>query len=529
LNKEVAPIQGMQYEHDEIKRLSKSKSFTDRKNAAIQIRTSSDYDDVYILNELLKDENNHVVKAAIKSAEVLQNTESYSSLIELLGNFENSNAVIGTLISFGDKIIPALEIAFQKADQKENVMYKILYIYGQMGSELAREKLWQKISYPDLQILTIILKALHHLKVKASEDQINIVNTLLENEIRKAAWNISALDELDEEQHVELLREALEEEVSHNYNIIYILLSLLYDHQSIQLVRDNIESGTNEGRVFAVELLDVFIAKGTKELLFPLLDDVPLQEKIKNLQLHFPRETFNEVEVLKQIINRDYNNIGRWTKSCALYAYALTSKAPICNDLIANFFNPNNLIRETAAWSVVKKDKAIFKHILTRILNLKRNKNDLLLNELIAFADSSNQPILRIDKIVFLKSLDCFSSIPGAILAEFAETLNEVKLSEGEELEIREVDENIPAFIVFKGKVSVYNDDKEIKILAEKSFLDPTNWSFSEDKIDLVANGDSILFKINRSELYDFMIRHYELTEGILALSHSERLESFIH
>jgi hypothetical protein len=394
-----------------------------------------------------------------------------------------------------------------------------------MGTELAIEKLWQKINYPDLQILTIVLKALHHLKVKASGDQINVINTLLENEIRKAAWNISALEELDETKEVELLQEALEEEIAHNYDMIYILLSLVYDPQSIDLVRDNIESGTSEGRVFALELLDIFVAKETKELLFPLLDDIPLNEKIKNLQLHFPRETFDEVEILKQIINRDYNYIGRWTKSCALYSYALTSKAPICNDLIANFFNPNNLIRETAAWAVVKKDKAIFKHILTRILNLKRNKNDLLLNELTAFADSANQSILRMEKILFLKSLDSFINTSGAVLAELSETIKEIELLDGEGLKLASEDENTPILMVFKGAVSIYLKDSKVKVLEEKAFFDASNILHNTDPIHLVAEENSILFRINKADLYDFMIRHYELTEGILFLTHSGRIE----
>ncbi len=67
-----------------------------------------------------------------------------------------------------------------------------------------------------------------------------------------------------------------------------MLLSILYDPQSVQLVRENMESGDPDNMAFAMELLDIFIDTELKPKLIPLLDDSPTREKLANFRLHFP-------------------------------------------------------------------------------------------------------------------------------------------------------------------------------------------------------------------------------------------------
>ncbi|HYG40050.1 MAG TPA: cyclic nucleotide-binding domain-containing protein [Cytophagales bacterium] len=500
-----------------IRKLIKSKKAEERVLAAKLFRLSNNFDHIHLLNELLKDQEKEVINAAIYTAKIIKNPETFSLLIELLGISEYSNSASAALISIGDEVIPALETAFHKPGQKDNVMYKIVYIYGQIGSDSAVEKMWQKIAYPDFHIVTLILRSFDFLKIKASEQQVNLVKETLENEIRKAAWNISAQVEIGEEEHSKYLLQALEEEINLNFDSIYILLSLLYEEQSIQLVRDNIDSGTSEGRVFALELLDIFIAKDIKTTLFPLLDDVPISEKVRTLQLHFPREIFDSVEVLKQIINRDYNNIGRWTKACALYVYALTPRAAISDDLTANFFNPNGLIRETAAWAVVKKDKGVFRQILTRISSLKRYENEAIVRDLYAFIDSESSIILRIEKILFLKKISFFSNLPGFILAELIDEIKEIKVKEGHNVHGVE-EKDIPFYIVYEGSVSLYKKDKPAQFIGENEVIGDMELLTSEEvEYRLVSNENSLLFAIEKQKLYEVMNKHYQFAHSYIS------------
>ncbi|MBK7653674.1 MAG: hypothetical protein IPJ20_27300 [Flammeovirgaceae bacterium] len=58
-----------------------------------------------------------------------------------------------------------------------------------------------------------------------------------------------------------------------------MLLAMLYDTRSIQLVKENIESGIAEGVTYAVELMDVFLSEQLKQQVIPVIDDLSVSEK----------------------------------------------------------------------------------------------------------------------------------------------------------------------------------------------------------------------------------------------------------
>ncbi|MDZ7650079.1 MAG: hypothetical protein U5K54_24785 [Cytophagales bacterium] len=83
---------------------------------------------------------------------------------------------------------------------------------------------------------------------------------------------------------------------------IYMLLAMLYDTRSIQLVKENIESGTAEGVTYAVELMDVFLSEQLKQQVIPVMDDLSVSEKMKRLEIFYPRVQLDEKLVLKFLI-----------------------------------------------------------------------------------------------------------------------------------------------------------------------------------------------------------------------------------
>ena len=93
---------------------------------------------------------------------------------------------------------------------------------------------------------------------------------------------MAALIELPKENRYTNLRQAFKEEISHNYEQIFLLLSLIYDTESVSLVKENILSETSEGIAYGIELLDMFINSELKSKLFPLVDDISVHEKIKS-------------------------------------------------------------------------------------------------------------------------------------------------------------------------------------------------------------------------------------------------------
>ncbi|MFC2161999.1 hypothetical protein ACFLRX_10155 [Acidobacteriota bacterium] len=62
---------------------------------------------------------------------------------------------------------------------------------------------------------------------------------------------------------------------------IFKLLGLLYSHEDIIKAYQNIESGTKDSIGYAIELLDNILPGEIKTRLFPLVDNISIEERIR--------------------------------------------------------------------------------------------------------------------------------------------------------------------------------------------------------------------------------------------------------
>src|SRR5690606_35409492 len=141
-------------------------------------------------------------------------------------------------------------------------------------------------------------------------------------------------------------------EVQNDIEHIYMLLAMLHDTRSIQLVKENIDLGSADSITYAVELLDVFLSEHLKQHVIPVLDDVSITERINRLDNFYPRVKLDSRLVLKFIINRDFTQSNRWTKACVIFQIGIQRIEDFKLDLIAQLFNPDAFIREVSAWAL---------------------------------------------------------------------------------------------------------------------------------------------------------------------------------
>ncbi|MFC2125466.1 hypothetical protein ACFLU5_11710, partial [Bacteroidota bacterium] len=313
--KKSEKTESIQISTKELSRKAKSPDSIERFEVAKLLRRVFNDENQFVLIELLRDINQQVKLTAINTARHVKSEEAWPLLIDLLGTINFCHHAESALVEFGDTVIPVLEKAFHKSGQKSEIMFRIIRIYGRIGSPMAMNALWDKIDYPDKAILDEILWAHKTNDYQVQDYKMRKLRDLLESELSYTLWNLATLDEVSDVKANEYLKGALEVEITYNYDRIYLFLGLLFDPQSVNLVRKNIDSGTTEGVAFGLELLDIFISSDLKALLFPVLDDIPTAEKLKSLQDDFPRDRFSNIEVLYEIINRNYNQINRWTKA----------------------------------------------------------------------------------------------------------------------------------------------------------------------------------------------------------------------
>jgi len=508
----------------ELSTLTKSRKIEDRLKAVKIIGSQQREDSDTILIDLLRDVDMEVRKEAINGARKFKRAETWPLMIEFLGSPALSNLAASALISAGVDVLNTLEYSFHKSGQNDKIMLRIIQIYGRIGGERALELLWNKIDYPDKRVVNQVLLAFSYLNLQIGEEKQGAIYTLIDTDIANGAWNIAALAEIDDIENNQYLRAAIKEEISSNFERIYMQMSLIYDRQSIQLVRDSIESGTAEGVVFALELLDVFINKDLKPKLFPLLDEISTVEKLNALQNYFPRDNYTSNEVVNYIVNRDFNSTNRWTKVCALYSLAMNDEEPITDDLIANLFNPDSLLRETSAWAIYKKERTVFSKLSNRISPSIKKELDRVLDTIFSKTSGDFIMPLKIEKLIFLKQNKAFEKIPGVVLSELIEALRELRFKRGEDIITAGINGNAPIYLLVRGLLKVHENGSLIDTVTEKDFYGE-NLVLNNDfnKYTVTALEESVVYAIDKDIFYELMTKNHQLTRGFFMMM-SKRL-----
>lgn len=503
---------------DNLMKLSKSVKAADRMLAAKLLRKLISQRTIFILLELLRDIDYNVRHEALKTARKVKRPETWPTLIELLSSPSYCHQATAALIEAGEPVLPVLDTAFHKSGQNDIVMLRLVQIVGRIGGDAALDLLWKKADYPDKRIVNQILYSLRYVNYRATGRQANQVMDLLEAEIGKNLWNQAALYELPQTETFQLLRSAIREEIRINNDQITMLLSILYDPEAVQLVRENIDSGDPNGIAYAIELMDLFVDPDLKPKLFPLYDDIPVTRKLELLQIYFPRESYNPVQVINYILNRDFNLNNRWTKVCAAYTSAYLPEFRVSRGLIAQMFNRDKLLQETAAWVIYNKDKDTYNTISERLPDRDKRYLDSAIENNQLLDGLNDGFFLGIEMIMFMKQLPEFKGISGVLLADLFDKILPYDLQRGEKIGITIGDQSNPIFILAHGEVQLKADGAtQLTLKPGDVYGDLFRKNRNGHKPNVLeAVERSVVFRIDLMDFYFVIANHHEMVEKII-------------
>ena len=124
--------------------------------------------------------------------------------------------------------------------------------------------------------------------------------------------------------------------------------------------------------------------------------------------------------------------------------------------------------------------------------------------------------LLTIEKVLILKSVNVFSSVPEQQLVEIATIIDIVEYQKGDII-VNEGDIGSSMYIVAEGRVRCYSGDTELGILesravfGELAALDPEPRAASVEALE-----DCTLLKLEGETLYELMAINKDLTRGII-------------
>jgi len=509
-----------------IKNLVRSTEAADRvKGARMLVKAKEDRHIAYII-ELLRDINPEVRSSAMITAGKVRRPELWPILIENLHLATYGNVAMSALKAAGESAFHTIDTAFYKTGQYHATMIRIIQILGRIGGRGATELLWKKIDFPDRKIVSQLLLSLSYIGFVGRDFQAARIKIAVESEIGDIAWNLKSSLEIPNEEDIDVsIKRAMLEEDKKNYDNIFMLLGMIYDPQSVLLTKENIVAGSTESITFAVEMMDIFVEEELKPKLIPVMDELKVGERLMKLQNYYPPEQFESyADLLFQIINRDYNRINRFTKALAMFRIAKLSDT-VTSDLIANLFNPDPLLLQTAAYVIYSLDKTAYHEHTKRLKpTIKKELDKAILPPVFRGDDEEyHQKLLLIERVILLKDLEIFKTVPGELITYLAECFEEIKVNMGATL-LSEGDSGMePMYLILDGSVDIYKGDQKVEELGKHGIFGEKNLVESH-KLDFTAltRNECTLLLIRKEELLNLMSKHMELINCWLDILNEE-------
>lgn len=491
-----------------IQKLTRSSNPNDRHYATELLLHTSKEEGVSFLMELLNDSEPKVRNTAIKTAVKRYNHEVIQALIENLGNPVYSNQAMNALVLIGAESLSSLETAFYRSGQNTQVMLKTLQAMGRIGGQRAKEQLWNKIDYPNKMVVSQVLLSLGECGFKAGLLQITRIKYAIEADIADIRWNLSAIQEIDDDGFNNQVKTSLRWEVQNDIEHIYMLLAMLYDTRSIQLVKENIDSGTADSITYAIELLDVFLADQLKQRVILVLDDLTDTERINRLENFFPRVKLDSKLVLKFIINRDFTQSNRWTKACVIFQIGIQRIEDFKLDLIAQLFNPDSFIKEVSAWALYQINPDQYQKNVRRLGDHQRRElDDLIIH---------SKKMTRFEKVLFFQKITVFENIPGITLSYLTDISEEIRMNSEETLILDEKSNN-HFYVLVAGTIDFYRRGEFVSQFTQGQFIGEMLGlpNFVNTNV-LISKSDVVILKLNKDQFYELLSDNVKLADKIM-------------
>ncbi len=235
------------------------------------------------LSKLIRDESPEVVSYAVESAGKLKRRELVPFIVQHLSNPYIQRVAQKALVEFSGKIIGMLKDYL--SDPKEDLALRksIPDIIAQVGTQRAANILSLELKKKNKDVEPEIIAAIF--KMRSKNPQLFFDEKIIFPEIMKRIKDghmimIEIQDSISDKK-MELASKDLENDLARSLRRIFELLSLIYPHEDMIRAYQNICSGSGKALDYSLELLDNVVKRDVMEILLPLIDDIPLEDKAK--------------------------------------------------------------------------------------------------------------------------------------------------------------------------------------------------------------------------------------------------------
>ncbi len=303
---------------------------------------------------LMRDSSSKVQEVAIESAGKVLHQEFVGVLISKLGNPRLRKSARRALANYGNQILPQLRATLHAPQVNLQIRKGIPRVFYQIQTEESWDELIENLEYENTTIRFEIIKSMNKIRKCSPEWKFDRdkINHALMIEIRDYYWKLNIFHayarkerlRIDVREVDDILHPALQEKLDESLERIFRMLALIYPQQDIYNSYYYITQGDQNERANAIEYLDNLLPGDLKVPLLPILDDIPLDHKVRQGRALFNLQRLTRKEALKNLLNDgDF-----WLQVCTVYSLGREKLQDFEDEVREQLHSNENILKETA-------------------------------------------------------------------------------------------------------------------------------------------------------------------------------------
>jgi hypothetical protein len=233
------------------------------------------------LSRLLKHDSPDVVRYALESAGRQRKREFVPLILTHLARPGTRQAAAAALFEYGDRIAGTLKDFLADPGEDLKLRRSLPEILAQMKTQRAADMLVRVLKKRDADVHSDVIEALIRIRswnpsLSFSEEEVGVE---VISAVRKACILVLELFAARKDSQKAALAAEHENALGRTMKQIFGLLSLLYPPEDVMRAYQNYREGTKRSMDYALELLENMLRRDVKDMLMPLLEERPLDEK----------------------------------------------------------------------------------------------------------------------------------------------------------------------------------------------------------------------------------------------------------
>ena len=442
-----------------------------------------------------------ISNVALSIAEKRQNPELIPAIISNLSLPKTSLQARQSLKKFStDLILESFQNLFSDPDLKRKLRLGIIRTLREYPNDDSINLLLTQLNREDQDVYNEVVDSLlaiariHPIDEEKKEE--------IAQEIRAMAHKVYALNEAihltPEDENKFFLQDHLNNEIQNTLPTLLKLGVLHVPDTPIETYIHTVKSGDPAKLPFLLEFFENIFSKEEREIINPLIEPISLTERSE-----VGHSNFKDLpSSLDQELTDSAYSPNKWESVIALDYLLKSEKLDVMKKL---------------DWENVPGSKAN-QELFARRIQKNGTNLDFIPSERFKLEAVELSMYSTLEKIIILKSVDLFKSIPAENLSRVAQITEEVQYDANEPI-FAEGDYGDSLFIVVNGNVKIHKGEQELAMLGKGTCLGEMALLDDEPRsADATVTEDSVLFKIEQEGFYEVMGSQSDIMEGIIKL-----------